>query len=327
MARRIGILCFMVQAGARFELKTLLSSLGLGTLIRQIFGIRLGRLHQYAPRGLSVKQLGQTNHGSDLPAIALVTPSFNQARFVGQTIHSVIGQDFPRVQYVVQDACSKDGTEDVLKSFVHMGFDIHIEADNGQTDALNKGFSRTSAEIMGYLNSDDLLLPGTLLFVAKYFRDNPSVDVIYGNRLIIDESGLEIGRWILPGHDANVLRFIDYVPQESMFWRRRVWDRVGAKFDSTLQFAMDWDLILRFLDSGAVIRHVSELFGIFRVHSDQKSQLNYVSRGSTEMAALRLRHGGKELGFFQRNWLHGKYLYRHVKVDAAWKRTLGPEND
>ena len=303
-------------------MKIFLSSLGLGTLLRQIAGIRLGRLHQYPPRALSAKQLNQVDRNIDLPTIALVTPSFNQAKFVGQTINSVREQHYPSLQYVIQDACSKDGTKGILKSFNDVGFDIRIEPDEGQADALNRGFAGTSAEIMCYLNSDDMLLPGTLRFVAQYFHDNPSVDVIYGNRLIIDELGWEIGRWILPGHDPQILRFVDYVPQESMFWRRRIWERVGAKFDSSLQFAMDWDLILRFLDAGAVFHHVPELFGVFRAHGGQKSQANFVTRGAKEMADLRLRHGDKNLGLFQRVGIHSRYLYQHVKADAAWQTVL-----
>lgn len=92
---------------------------------------------------------------------------------------------YPRLQFVVQDACSPDGTEEILKSFLGRGVDISIEPDHGQADALNRGFARTSADVMGYLNSDDLLLPSTLHFVGCYFRDNPSVDVIYGNRLVM----------------------------------------------------------------------------------------------------------------------------------------------
>lgn len=303
-------------------MKAVLSSLGLGTLLRQIAGIRLGRLHQYPPRVISVRPLSQTDRDVDLSGIALVTPSFNQAQYVGQTISSVREQHYLNLQYVIQDACSKDGTEGVLKSFDDTGFDIRIEPDQGQADALNRGFARTSAEIMGYLNSDDLLLPGTLRFVAQYFHDNPSVDVIYGNRLIIDELGQEIGRWILPGHDPQVLRFVDYVPQESMFWRRRIWERVGSKFDASLQFAMDWDLLLRFLDAGAVFHHVPELFGLFRVHGSQKSQADFVTHGAEEMAALRLRYGDKNLRFLHRQWIHSRYLYRHVKADAASQTVL-----
>lgn len=297
----------------------LISALGLGTLARQLLGIRLGRLYQYPPRPLSVANVNVPYESKTPLSIALVTPSFNQANFIGQTINSVRQQNYHDLHYVIQDACSNDGTEAVLQSFKYESFDIHIEIDQGQADALNKGFERTSADIMGYLNSDDLLLPGTLQFVAQYFHDNPSVEVIYGNRLIINDLGGEIGRWILPGHSSDVLRFIDYVPQESMFWRRSIWERVGSSFDAKLQFAMDWDLILRFLDAGAEFRHVPELFGVFRVHGGQKTQSSYVTRGASEIAALRLRHSDKRLNFMQRLGLHAKYLYSHVNADLKWQ--------
>jgi len=279
-------------------------------------------LYQYPPQPLSISHLDTHLGLSDLPFISLVTPSFNQAHFVRETIKSVLNQNYPYLQYVVQDACSSDGTDVVFKDFSVPGVDIWIEADHGQADALNRGFARTAGEIMGYLNSDDLLLPGTLHFVGRYFRDNPSVDVIYGNRLIVDENGLEIGRWILPGHNCKVLRFVDYVPQESMFWRRRIWDRVGAHFDANLQFAMDWDLILRFIDASAVFHHLPGLFGVFRAHRNQKSQADFVARGAKEMADLRLRHGDENMSRFRRAVLHWGYLSEHRRADAVFEAGL-----
>lgn len=303
-------------------MRTKLSALGFGLWLRRILGIRLGCLYQYPPQVLSVPDLLENSDDNGLPSIVLVTPSFNQSSFVGATVNSVLAQDYPRLQYVVQDACSVDGSVDILMSFIGRGPDIRIEADRGQADALNRGFAGASADVMAYLNSDDLLLPGTLHFVGRYFRDNPSVDVIYGNRLIVDANGLEVGRWILPGHDPKLIRLVDYVPQESLFWRRRVWERVGATFDANLQFAMDWDLILRFLDAGAEFRHVPSLFGVFRVHESQKSQVNFVERGVREMADLRLRHNDEKFGPIRRVLQHACYLYRHKQSDAAFQLGL-----
>lgn len=303
-------------------MKTMLSSLGLGVLGRRVLGIRLGRFYQYPPQPLSLKELACNSDKRDLPEVALVTPSFNQARFIQHTLASVREQRYPRLQYVVQDGLSTDGTDVLLKACVANGVDIRIEADSGQADALNRGFARTTGEVMGYLNSDDLLLPRTLQLVGRYFHDHAEVDVIYGNRLIVNEEGMEVGRWILPGHDAKVLRFVDYVPQESMFWRRQIWDRVGARFDSRLHFAMDWELILRFLDAGAVFHHVADLFGIFRVHGGQKSQANFAVAGASEMSTLRARHRDPNSSRFGRAGLHGRYLYEHRSADAAFQSTL-----
>jgi glycosyltransferase involved in cell wall biosynthesis len=292
-----------------------------------LLGIRLGRLHQYSPQSLSIKQLDlPARPTTELPLISMVTPSLNQVQFIKHTLDSVVSQKYPNMQYVVQDAKSSDGTSVVLERYSPKDVDIRIEADSGQADALNRGFAGTTGEVMGYLNSDDVLLPGTLHLVGRYFQDNPSVDVIYGNRLIIDEGGMEIGRWILPGHDAQVLRFIDYIPQESMFWRRRIWDRVGAKFDANLHFAMDWDLILRFLDAGALFHHVPGLFSVFRVHGAQKSQANFVTRGAGEIAGLRTRHRDDNTSRLTRAVLHVRYLYEHRKADSAFRASLVKRN-
>jgi glycosyltransferase involved in cell wall biosynthesis len=288
----------------------------------RMLGIRVGQLHQYPPRTPSVSHLHSAGDDRDLPAITLVTPSFNQACFVGATLRSVLEQGYPRLQYVIQDAQSSDGTAEVMKAFVGAPVDVRIEADDGQADALNRGFAGSTGEVMGYLNSDDLLLPGTLHLVGRYFRDHPSVDVIYGNRLIIDEAGREVGRWILPDHDPDIIRVIDYVPQESMFWRRGVWDRVGAGFDADLQFAMDWDLILRFLDVHAVMHHLPALFGVFRVHSHQKTQADFASSGAREIALLRGRYPGNKLGRGEFFWRHWRYLHRHRRADAAFSRRV-----
>ncbi|MFS8050891.1 glycosyltransferase family 2 protein [Rhizobium sp. BR 314] len=298
-------------------MRAILSDLGLGTALRRMAGLRLGLLHQYPPRPLSVSAIGEQGNDSDLPSISIVTPSFNQAAFVGKTVDSVLSQHYPALQYIVQDAVSSDGSQAILANYRGRGVDIIVEADKGQTNALNRGFARSNGEVMAYLNSDDMLLPGTLHMVGRYFRDHPSVEVIYGNRLVVDEQGSEIGRWILPGHDEEVLRFVDYVPQETMFWRRKLWERAGASFDERFHFAMDWDLILRFIRAGAIFNHVPGLFGLFRVHGDQKSQKDFRDRGAREMAELRHEHASGSMHMTQRILRHFAYLWKHKQADAA----------
>lgn len=267
-------------------------------------------------------KLATSSDTVNLPSVSLVTPSFNQAVFLDKTISSVLGQEYPALEYCVQDSCSTDGSADVLAAYEGLSVKIRIERDGGQADALNRGFADTCGEIMGYLNSDDLFLPGMLLRVGTYFRDHPDVDVIYGNRLIVDKDGHEIGRWILPGHDDDLLRFVDYVPQESMFWRRRIWNKAGARFDHRLQFAMDWELILRFADVGAVFRHVPELLGVFRVHGEQKSQADFATCGALEMSDLRRRHGGAAMGRYNQWVRHARYLFAHRLADTAFEKSL-----
>ena len=115
--------------------------------------------------------------------ISIVTPSFEQGRFLDRTIYSVVTQNYPSLEYVVQDGGSTDNTVDVLRRFDRLLTAWTSEQDAGQADAINRGFARTNGEIMAWLNSDDLLLPGTLAVVAGYFAQHPEVDVVYGNRV------------------------------------------------------------------------------------------------------------------------------------------------
>lgn len=295
-----------------------LSALGFGTASRWVAGIRLGRLIQYSPRALSVPSIADRGSDEGLPSIAIVTPSFNQAAYVGATLESVLSQDYPHLEYVVQDAGSTDGTLDVLAGFNSRGAVVIVESDRGQSDALNRGFGRTSSEIMAYLNADDMYLPGTLHRIGRFFRDHPSVDVVYGNRLVIDSQAREVGRWILPRHDATVLAQIDYVPQETLFWRRELWDRCGSQIDEKATFAMDWDLLLRFLAAGARFHHLPWLFGLFRVHAMQKTQTSFIAEGADEMRRLRLKNSAQYGNGLRRLIAHGSFLSAHRHADKRF---------
>ncbi len=226
------------------------------------------------------------------PVISIATPSFNQGVFLEQTIRSVLGQEYPRLEYVVQDGGSTDSTQQVLEWYRDRLHRCESRKDNGQSQAINLGLAGTTGEIMGYLNSDDLLLSGALHAVAKYFESHPDVDVVYGHRVLIDKVGYEIGRWVLPRHDDEMLKWADYIPQETMFWRRRIWDKVGG-IDESFRFAMDWDLLLRFQAAGAKMVRLPRFLGAFRLHTSSKTMNVVTSNGVEEMGRLRQRvHGG-----------------------------------
>ena len=178
--------------------------------------------------------------------MTIVTPSYNQAAFLDRTIESVISQAYPRLAYAVVDGGSTDGSKELLEKYRSRLAYAVSEPDEGQAHAIVKGFCNTEGEIMAYLNSDDCLMPGALRYVGRYFQEHPRVDVVYGHRVIIDPDGLEIGRWVIPPHDTECVRRFDYVPQETLFWRRRCYEEVGG-IDARFHFAMDWDLILKFM--------------------------------------------------------------------------------
>lgn len=274
---------------------------------------KLGNLNQYPPRPLCLSE----NYYKNIPQnkvsnISIVTPSFNQGIFIERTMQSVFEQEFQALEYIVQDGGSNDGTIEVLTRHQDKLKHWDSSKDKGQSNAINLGFSRTSGTIMSYLNSDDILLPGTLNFVADYFTKNPDIDVVYGHRIIIDENDMEIGRWVLPPHNSDVLSWADFIPQETLFWRRSIWEKAGGKVDETLQFAMDWDLLLRFRDCGAKFARLPRFLGAFRVHQNQKTSLEISDKGSEEMHFLRNRSLGRFVTTKEIKLATRSYLKRHL---------------
>ncbi|HEY1759321.1 MAG TPA: glycosyltransferase family 2 protein [Bryobacteraceae bacterium] len=274
---------------------------------------KLGVLRQHPPRPLRV---GRPPYLAPvvgpLPTISIVTPSFEQGRFLRQSIDSVLAQEHPRLEYFVQDGGSADESASILGEFDGRLSGWDTAPDRGQAHAINIAFRRTTGEIMGWLNSDDLLLPGALMYVARFFARNPDISVLYGNRILIDESGLEVGRWILPKHDSGILRWVDFIPQETLFWRRSLWNQVGGGIDESLHFAIDWDLLLRFQTAGARFAHVPHFLGAFRVHPQQKTSAQMDSTGAREVAALRRKYLGFEPSQDEVMARSKLYLSRHL---------------
>ena len=245
---------------------------------------------QHSPRQLDLRShQSETALPANIPSIGIVTPSYSQAHFLKATIDSVVGQAYPELSYHVQDGGSVDGSVAILESYAgRISWRSH--ADKGQADAINLGFENIDCDIMAYLNSDDVLLPGALSYIADYFDRHPDVDVVYGHRVFIDRDGWEIGRAVLPRHDAKALLYAGYIPQETMFWRRRVWDKIG-NFDASLQYALDWEFLLRAQAAGFKFARAPRFLACFRVHDQQKTTSNY-DVGRREMRALRLKYLG-----------------------------------
>jgi hypothetical protein len=264
--------------------------------LRHLLGHRdkLGCLSQYRPIALKYHRLPARKCRQDrLPAIAMVTPSYNQAQYLEQTIRSVLDNGYPFLEYAVVDGGSVDESPLIVRRYSHRLTYWVSEPDRGQSHAIQKGFERVSGDIMGYLNSDDTLLPGALRLVAAYFANHPEVDVVYGHRILIDSSGLEVGRWILPPHSNEATRRADYIPQETLFWRRQLYCSAGG-VDTSFHFAIDWDLILRFQAAGGIFHRLPYFLACFRVHDSQKTSAMNESVGEAEVELLRERELGKD---------------------------------
>lgn len=279
--------------------------------LRRLSSYRLGQLASYAPRTANLLAKQSHPYLSGL-RFSIVTPVRNQACFIAKTIESVVNQHFSPLEYIVMDGGSDDGTTHIVEQYVGHLHHFESQKDDGQSDALNKGFVHATGEILGWLNGDDILLPGTLEFVARFFEAHPDIDVIYGDRLLIDSNGDEIGRWLLPSHSDRILSWVDYVPQETLFWRRTLWERVGCHFDASYHFAMDWDLLVRFRDAGARFHHVPRLLGAFRVHAAQKTSSHMVDMGSEEMQRIRTRCLGYPPSKASQRAAITPYVLRHI---------------
>jgi len=259
------------------------------------------------------------------PHFAIVTPSYNQAHWLGETMASVLDQQpGAHIDYVVQDGGSTDGSVGLIRAQSDRLHAWESGPDGGQSRAIINGFAKTSGgpdDLMAWLNSDDFYLPGALRYVAHYFANHPEVDAVYGHRIIVDENSQEVSRWVLPKHDPKLTLINDPVPQETLFWRRRLWDKVGG-LNPDYHYAMDWELILRFQAAGAHIVRLPYFLGCFRVHSLQKSYAESGSGVEREALELRQRTLGKA-----RIWKtiskHPRmkwFLRRSAFTEWLWKR-------
>ena len=204
------------------------------------------------------------------PRISVVTPSFDQGEFLEATLQSVITQRYPELEYVVVDGGSSDDSVPIIKRHEASLAYWVSEADHGHADALNKGFAQTTGDIMCWINSSDMYYPWTLQTVAEVFSQFPEVEWITGTRSMFDAAGRL--RVVAAGTGFNVYDILagDYrgIQQESVFWRRSLWDRAGGRLDQALRYAADLDLWLRFFDQ-APLYHVDTLLGGFRVHEER----------------------------------------------------------
>lgn len=213
------------------------------------------------------------NHPENLPTITIITPSLNQGDFIKNTIDSILGQNYPTVEYQVRDGGSNDKTLSILKSY---GEKVcwFSEPDTGQANAINTGWSKSQGDILAWLDSDDCLYPGALRKVGVYFRDHPEADVLYGDCDIIDQEGKVLQPYPTQSFDfiRLVLLSANYIPQPATFIRKRVLSNIGY-LDESLNYVMDFDYWLR---AGKAHRfaYLHERLACLRTHYQAKSIAN-----------------------------------------------------
>lgn len=248
--------------------------------------------------------------------VSIITPSFNQAPFLERTIQSVLAQTHTDIEYIIIDGGSTDGSMDIIKRYADAGKLAHwvSEPDQGQTEAINKGFALAKGEVLAWLNSDDTLEPQAVAEAVAYLREHPEVGMVYGDANFIDTNGDIIGKFPARQTDYDLLRqgYV-HVAQQSSFFRAELWRKVGP-LDPTFYFAMDYDLWVR-LARLAPLVYLPRLWANFRLHGDAKT-IAADDRCWPEMLRVHYRDGGSVFSV-----IVAKYWLRKLAAPYInWKR-------
>ena len=212
---------------------------------------------------------GGCSSSKTLPKISLITPIRNSAKYAEEAIRSVLSQNYPNLEYFIVDGGSTDGTLEIIRKYETQITGWISEPDHGMYDALNKGFAKTSGDIMGWISATDMLEPGGLLRVGEIFGDLPAVEWIAGRPVLYNEAGdvTEVGgppRWSRLRYLAGANR---YIQQESTYWRRSLWQRAGSRVDSSRRNGSDSELWIRFFRHARLYPADAHIGG-FRMHAD-----------------------------------------------------------
>jgi len=206
------------------------------------------------------------------PKISIVTPSYNQAQYLEETILSVLGQDYPNLEYIIIDGGSTDGSKDILKKYENRISWWISEADKGQSDAINKGFRKATGDIMAWINSDDIYMPGTLKRIAaQVIEHGPGIYFGECIHFRLSDAGLfASGSEVEQNFKVDLLHEYDYMIQPASFWTKNVWKTVG-EIRTDLEFGLDWEWFLRARNLGVKFIPVHKCLALYRLHEAHKT--------------------------------------------------------
>lgn len=229
---------------------------------------------------------------NEYPKISVVTPNYNQATFIEQTIKSVLEQGYPNLEYIIVDGGSTDGSQVIIEKYKDQLSYYLSESDSGMYDAINKGFAQATGDVMCWINSDDVFAEKSLFTIASIFSKNPNVNWVMGYPTIINEQS-EV-TW--QGQDAKVFspyffylhnhqRGFSFIQQESCVWRRSLWEKAGGTMDLSFSLASDFDLWMRFFAHDSLYFSKSQ-FSAFRKRDGQQSEntKKYITQANESVA-------------------------------------------
>jgi glycosyltransferase involved in cell wall biosynthesis len=251
-----------------------------------------------------------------IPRITIITPSFNQAAYLEQTICSVLGQGYPNLEYIIIDGGSTDSSVDVIRKFANRIAYWVSEKDRGQAHAINKGLERATGDIVAYLNSDDYYLDGALARVADCFNRYPDVDLLHGRCRVVDRGGMKVGERIgsITEYDEildlwevwwNRRNFV----QPEVFWTKRIGDKIGP-FREDLFWVMDYEYWLRILGAGGRVCFIDAELAAFRLQPNQKStQPERTAEELLQVVRPHIFSGNRSVSRSKRIELKGKWIF------------------
>ncbi|KQL48718.1 hypothetical protein AN963_02650 [Brevibacillus choshinensis] len=233
------------------------------------------------------------------PLVSIITPSYNQGKYIRETIESVLSQDYPNIEFIVVDGGSTDDTLSILKEYSHIEerFRFISEKDRGQSHAINKGLAMTKGEIIGWLNSDDTYLPGAIRKAVEALQRQPDLAIVYGKAYTIDENSQKISDYYVAPANFNQLFDGCMICQPAVFIRRNVFLEVEG-VDESLHFCMDYDLWIR-IAKKYPIGFVPYAFANARTHNTCKTSTLWNTVGIPEI----LRTSVKHYGTISKTWL------------------------
>ena len=267
------------------------------------------------------------NSGRSWPKISIVTPSFNQGVFIEETIRSVLFQTYPHIEYIIIDGGSTDGTVEIIRKYEQRLAFWVSEPDEGQTDALRRGFALARGEILAYLNADDVYTPRAVETAVTTFHNNPDLTLVHGDSIIINASGDKIGH--KRGEEGAFLSYFLHmanpISQPSAFWQRTDYEAIGG-VDSRLHYIMDYDLWSRMGLLGKKFKHIAADLSLFRIHASSKTKQSMIPFEQERLQLIQEYLQDAALGQVLSPHAHRLYGAVHLRLaNAYWVEGNGHE--
>jgi glycosyltransferase involved in cell wall biosynthesis len=251
------------------------------------------------------------------PKISIITPSFNQSVYLEETIKSVLNQEYPNLEYIIIDGMSVDGSIEIIRRYESSLTYWVSEKDHGFAEAINKGLRIATGDIVAWLNSDDIYLPGTLQYVAEYFIENAKAAILTGGFQYTDPKGTKL--WNSYGYfnRNELLVLTGNIGQPATFWRREVMDAIGL-LDENIKYQIDRDYWIR-IGSRFKFHRTKQLLATYRIHGESKS--SRIREVEQDGIAVIRKHGGIYYSSSLRRLFHFRYVLGRVKIviPKAWE--------